>query len=59
MIAGGTTIAREVTESVHVGRPSVGHQVWFYFLHRELSKAVIAGDPMFQPFLADTKLPQG
>lgn len=39
--------------------PGKDEAVWRYFLESEGLKAVLAGDPMFQPILAKTKPPQG
>ena len=39
--------------------PGKDEAVWRYFLESEGLKAVLAGDPMFQSLLADTKPPQG
>lgn len=38
--------------------PGKNEEVWRYFLHSELLKAVLDGDPMFQPILASAKQPQ-
>ena len=35
--------------------PGKDDEVWRYFLHRELLKAVLNADPMFQPILAPTE----
>lgn len=35
--------------------PGKDDEVWRYFLHRELLKAVLDADPMFQPILAPTE----
>jgi hypothetical protein len=35
--------------------PGKNDEVWRYFLHRELLKAVLDADPMFQPILAPTE----
>ena len=39
--------------------PSKDDEVWRYFLHRELLKAVLDADPMFQPILAAAEKPKG
>jgi hypothetical protein len=39
--------------------PGKDEAVWRYFLESEGLKAVLAGDPMFQPFLAATEKPKG
>ena len=33
-------------------------EVWRYFLHRELLKAVLDADPMFQPILDSAEKPK-
>ena len=39
--------------------PGKDDEVWRYFLHSELLKAVLDADPMFQPILASAERPQG
>jgi hypothetical protein len=39
--------------------PGKDDEVWRYFLHSELLKAVLDADPMFQPILASAEQPQG
>ena len=34
------------------------HEVWHYSLHRELLKAVLDADPMFQPILTSAERPK-
>ncbi len=38
--------------------PGKDDEVWRYFLHRELLKAVLDADPMFQPILASLEKPK-
>jgi len=38
--------------------PGKDDDVWRYFLHRELLKAVLDADPMFQPILATAEKPK-
>ena len=38
--------------------PGKDDEVWRYFLHRELLKAVLDADPMFQSILASTENPK-
>jgi hypothetical protein len=38
--------------------PGKHGEVWRYFLHRELLKAVLDADPMFQPILASAEKPK-
>ena len=38
--------------------PGKDDEVWRYFLHRELLKAVLDADPMFQPILATAEKPK-
>ncbi|MDF0650800.1 MAG: hypothetical protein P0121_04925 [Nitrospira sp.] len=39
--------------------PGKDDEVWRYFLHSELLKAVLDADPMFQPILAAAQQPKG
>jgi hypothetical protein len=39
--------------------PGKDDEVWRYFLHSELLKAVLDADPMFQPILASAQQPEG
>jgi len=39
--------------------PGKDDEVWRYFLHSELLKAVLDADPMFQPLLASAEKPKG
>jgi hypothetical protein len=39
--------------------PGKDDEVWRYFLHSELLKAVLDADPMFQPILASAEQPKG
>lgn len=39
--------------------PGKDDEVWRYFLHSELLKAVLDADPMFQPILASAQQPKG
>ena len=39
--------------------PGKDDEVWRYFLHSELLKAVLDADPMFQPILASAEKPKG
>ena len=38
--------------------PGKDHEVWHYSLHRELLKAVLDADPIFQPILASAEKPK-
>ena len=52
---------RHLTEAKHWFDeiPGKDDEVWRYFLHSELLKAVLDADPMFQPILASAENPKG
>lgn len=52
---------RHLTEAKHWFDeiPGKDEEVWRYFLHSELLKAVLDADPMFQPILASAEQPKG
>ena len=52
---------RHLTEAKHWFDeiPGKDDEVWRYFLHSELLKAVLDADPMFQPILASAEQPKG
>ncbi len=52
---------RHLTEAKHWFDeiPGKDDEVWRYFLHSELLKAVLDADPMFQPILALAEQPKG
>lgn len=54
-------LLRHLTEAKHWFDeiPGKDDDVWRYFLHSELLKAVLDADPMFQPILAAAEQPKG